>query len=184
MPIPLGWEVTHDFTTPLGLLSDCHRRVERFLDVLARVAAAAREGVAHAEYRSALQGALDYFQQAAPRHTQDEEESLFPRLRAKASRDDRAARAVEIIARLEGDHRRAEIAHAQVEAIGRAWLASGEVAREVLDRFTMLAHELRALFATHIPIEDQELFPLAAKVLDAGEIAALGREMAARRGLS
>ncbi|MGH8639190.1 MAG: hemerythrin domain-containing protein, partial [Burkholderiales bacterium] len=81
MPIKIGQRVDHSFDEPLGLLSDCHRRIEHFLRVLATVAADAAGGPLTAEYRSALDGALRYFAVAAPKHTADEEVSLFPRLR-------------------------------------------------------------------------------------------------------
>jgi hypothetical protein len=34
MPIQIGQPPGHDFDEPLGLLSDCHRRIEPFLHVL------------------------------------------------------------------------------------------------------------------------------------------------------
>ena len=37
MPIQLGAAPEHGFDSPLGLLSDCHRRIERFLEQLLRV---------------------------------------------------------------------------------------------------------------------------------------------------
>jgi hypothetical protein len=44
MPITLGAKPDHGFDHPLGLLSDCHRRIEGFLDVLVRVTDRARGG--------------------------------------------------------------------------------------------------------------------------------------------
>ena len=38
MPVRIGGRPEHGFDEPLGLLSDCHRRIERFLGVLAAVA--------------------------------------------------------------------------------------------------------------------------------------------------
>jgi hemerythrin-like domain-containing protein len=43
--------------------------------------------------------------------------------------------------------------------------------------------ELSDIYRRHIALEDAELFPLAARVLDRDEIEALGREMAQRRGI-
>jgi hypothetical protein len=31
MPVAIGQKLESDFRNPLGLLSDCHRRIERFL---------------------------------------------------------------------------------------------------------------------------------------------------------
>jgi len=38
MPIVIGAKRESDFTDPIGMLSDCHRRIEMFLNVLVRVA--------------------------------------------------------------------------------------------------------------------------------------------------
>jgi hypothetical protein len=43
--------------------------------------------------------------------------------------------------------------------------------------------ELSEIYRRHIAMEDAELFPLAARVLDRDGIEALGREMAQRRGI-
>ena len=37
MAVQLGAKPEHSFDEPLGLLSDCHRRIEKFLDVMIRV---------------------------------------------------------------------------------------------------------------------------------------------------
>ena len=49
---------------------------------------------------------------AAPKHTADEEESLFPRLRD--SSDPRAIKALALVERLERDHGQAEQHHAAI----------------------------------------------------------------------
>src|SRR5215475_9226243 len=81
MPIAIGAKPEGSFATPIALLTDCHRRIEQFLSVLARVSAHAQEPLT-GEQRTALEAALRYFREAAPRHTADEEETLFPRLRS------------------------------------------------------------------------------------------------------
>ena len=42
--IQLSRQTDHDFTQPLGLMADCHRRVEQFLDIMLRVADRAAGG--------------------------------------------------------------------------------------------------------------------------------------------
>ena len=79
MPVQIGAKI-HNFTDPTGLLSDCHRRIEIFLGALEAVAKLI-DRPATEETNRALESALRYFGQAAPKHTADEEESLFPRLR-------------------------------------------------------------------------------------------------------
>lgn len=80
--ITIGQPTERDFTDPLGLLGDCHRRIESFLAVLIDVTNETRGAGLDEERRAALRAALRYFREAAPNHTRDEEESLFPRMRA------------------------------------------------------------------------------------------------------
>ncbi len=79
MPVQIAAKA-HSFSDPTGLLSDCHRRIEMFLRSLQRVAGVIDRPLTD-EVRAALDSALRYFRESAPKHTADEEESLFPRLR-------------------------------------------------------------------------------------------------------
>lgn len=123
MPIVIGAKRESDFTDPIGMLGDCHRRIEMFLNVLVRVAEQARGGALNEEQRGALETALRYFREAAPKHTADEEESLFPRLRRIESADVRALMAR--IESLEEEHVCAERSHGEVDSLGRLWLKDG-----------------------------------------------------------
>jgi hemerythrin-like domain-containing protein len=182
MPIQIGGGPDHSFRQPLGLLSDCHRRIEHFLEVLITVDLEASGGRLGGEHRRALEGALTYFETAAPKHTADEENSLFPRLRASGDPD--AERSLAVVERLERDHERADGHHTAVNALVRRWLEHDRL--ETSDAATLHEHltALRALYRAHIAVEDQELFPTAARVLDAPALQQMGREMAARRGVS
>jgi hemerythrin-like domain-containing protein len=179
MPIQIGEPPGHDFDEPLGLLSDCHRRIEHFLRVLVVVDAEAAGGPLTPANRSALEASLRYFAIAAPKHTADEEESLFPRLRD--STDPAAAAVMTLVARLEHDHDEADGHHAAVAVLAQRWLAedclSSSEARELRERLA----RLQVLYQRHIRVEDQELFPEAARVLDRAQLRQIGREMAARR---
>lgn len=177
MPIQIGQKPESDFTNPLGLLSDCHRRIERFLAVLVKLSDLRNGGALLPDERSALQTALTYFHNSAPKHTADEEDSLFPRLRA-ASREPAA---LEALAALEGDHETAARDHALVETLGSRWLADGVLSPGDTREMKAALDALSRLYARHIALEDQELFPLAARLLPAGQLAEVGREMARRR---
>jgi hemerythrin-like domain-containing protein len=179
MPIQIGQRPDHDFDEPLGLLSDCHRRIEHFLRVLVAVAAEAADGPLTPEYRRALEGALRYFATAAPKHTADEETSLFPRLRRCT--DPAAERALALVDRLEHDHDEADAHHAAVDALGRRWLAENALPPQQVAELREHLAGLQALYERHITVEDQEVFPTAKRLLDAGQIREIGREMAARR---
>lgn len=181
MPIVIGAKPESSFKDPIGLLNDCHRRIERFLSVLVRIAAEAQGQPLTGEQRTALDTALRYFREAAPKHTADEEQSLFPRLR-EMGRPETAA-AVEQIALLERDHTQADKGHAEADRLGRAWLAAGRLTSADAARLSAVLAALADLYRRHIAIEEHEVFPVAARVLAAADREAIGGEMAARRDL-
>ena len=125
--------------------------------------------------------ALDYFRNAAPRHTADEEESLFPRLRRIESTHVRDA--LTDIDQLEHDHERASEWHNRVEQLGRRGFREGQLTPDETGSIMDALGRLSELYAYHIALEDQTIFPLAAAALPAGEKANIGTEMARRRGL-
>ena len=176
MPVQIGGKPESDFSNPLGLLSDCHRRIERFLAVLVRVHDERNGGELQREEKAALDTALTYFRNSAPKHTADEEESLFPRMR-------KANAGLECLEKLEADHLTANRDHQTVDALGHEWL-TGPLTAEQSAEFGAALRRLAALYARHIAIEDNELFPLAAQVVPEDQLAAIGREMVDRRGIT
>jgi hemerythrin-like domain-containing protein len=181
MPVQIGQQPDHNFTEPLGLLTDCHRRIERFLDVLLKVAAGARGQEMNAEQRRALTASLRYFREAAPKHTADEEQSLFPRMRAAGGPEVEAALAQ--IESLESDHVAAGALHDEVDRLGELWLSRGQLSSDEADRLVGLTERLAGIYASHIAVEDNAVFPLAQRVLSTAEQRAAGLEMAARRNV-
>ena len=170
----------HGFETPLGLLSDCHRRIETFLSVLVTVADTRRGAELMAADREVLTAALHYFRTVAPCHSADEEQSLFPRLRSSKNPDVEAA--LERLDALEADHRVAEDHLDAVDVLGRRWLRQGML--RAGDARSLREHliALERLYSRHIAVEDRELFPAAERLLTTTELEAVGREMAARCG--
>ena len=181
MAIQIGAKPESSFADPLGLLSDCHRRIEKFQRHLTLVTERARGGALDAEQRQALEVALRYFQEAAPRHTRDEEDSLFPCLRAAGGLDAEAALAA--LDALEADHDTADAGHAIVDRLGRKWLAEDSLPPEETALLGETLQRLQTLYQRHIAVEDTRLFPLAAQILDASAIQTVGHEMAERRGI-
>jgi hemerythrin-like domain-containing protein len=179
MSITIGKKIESDYSNPLGLLGDCHRRIEMFLDVLIKVTSQARGAGLNEDQRHALEVALRYFREAAPKHTRDEEESLFPRMLASA--DERARSAISLLDELHADHELADAGHAEVEELGTRWLAEGALSIESTDRLSELLDRLRSTYQRHIAVEDGEVFPLAGQILSASELVTVGREMAERR---
>ena len=180
MPVQIGAK-SHDFTNPLGLLSDCHRRIEMFLGALTAVGKRIDEP-ADPETRRALETALRYFRESGPKHTADEEESLFPRLR-KMQRDDLQS-AFATMDALEEEHKRAEELHAEVDRLGSKYLAHGGLPAPEISRFRADIAELSLIYREHIRVEDEVLFRIAGDVLPEDQKLAVAQEMAARRSVN
>jgi len=181
MPIAIGQAPESDFHDPLGMLSDCHRRITRFLETLVNIAEHARGSALDEQQHQALETALQYFREAAPKHTSDEEESLFPRIRIRAATSaDRFA----LLSELHSDHVAVIARHNAVDELGRTWLGRGQLTDEEAERLLDLLHGLRQTYQEHIDIEETKLFPFAAQMLTAADLQEMGKEMAHRRGLS
>lgn len=180
MPIIIGAKQESGFDDPIGLLGDCHRRIERFLSALLLVADQARGGPLNNDQRTALEKSLRYFSESAPRHTADEEESLFPRLNNGGAD---WADTLASITELEQEHIQAGIYHQTVDGLGRRWLADGHLAASDFERLLIALTALDLLYRRHIKAEESIVFPFAARVLSHTQKASIGIEMASRRGI-
>ncbi|MFA9478742.1 hemerythrin domain-containing protein [Phycisphaerales bacterium AB-hyl4] len=182
MAVTLGQGALAGFDEPIRVLMDCHRRIEKFLSLLLRVADECRGEAMGSEYREAAESALRYFANAAPHHTADEEQSLFPALRRHAD-DPRVAEALRRIALLEADHDKADAAHARVAELMQRWLDEGTLPAAPLAELRETLATLHATYVRHIAEEDEVIFPLAAEVLAREVLIDVGRSMANRRGI-
>jgi hemerythrin-like domain-containing protein len=177
MPVQIGAK-SHHFSDPLGLLSDCHRRIEMFLGSLSAIAKLNGQPLSE-EGRRALENALRYFREAAPKHTADEEVSLFPRLRQLSSSDREGTFAK--MDKLEQDHQWAEELHGEVDRLGKQYLSTGVLPETDASELLKAVEQLAIMYERHIALEDEALFPLAARVLSETDKLAIASEMAARR---
>jgi len=180
MPVQIGVKA-HDFTEPLELLSDCHRRIEMFLGILEAIAKCVDQAPSE-EARRALDSALRYFREAAPKHTADEEESLFPRLRQVRSTS--VEHALSKIDELEKEHHWAETLHKEVDDLGRRYLNRDKLSLAEVERFRKDVASLSEMYKHHIGVEDRDLFPAAEKALPQADKLAIAEEMANRRSVS
>ncbi len=179
MPVTIGAKES-TFADPLGLLTDCHRRIERFLGVLRTVAGQNSGGPLSPEHARALEAALNYFRDAAPKHHADEEQDLFPQLRALDRPEAEAL--LRRMAQLEEQHRAAALCHAEIDSLGRRWLSTNRLSEPDVARFKDLVSILDNLYPPHIAQEESEVFPFARAVLSESAKQMLGRRMAERRG--
>jgi hemerythrin-like domain-containing protein len=181
MVIQIGLEEEGSFANPVRLLNDCHRRIEMFLSAMITVTRQAQGAGLNESQRVALEGSLLYFREAAPKHTQDEEESLFPRL--FRLRHPRVQSVVARLEKLKDDHAVADRTHREVEALLREWLDRGRLPADSVERLTGALQGLSDHYRKHIRLEESEIFPVAEETLDPSDLDAIGREMAERRGI-
>ena len=132
------------------------------------------------ETRRSLDLALRYFREAAPKHTADEEESLFPRLRRIENPELQACLAR--LDALEEDHRWAEPLHQTIDQLGSKYLQRGRLAPDEAQTFREMVYRLHSMYQRHIAVEDKEVFPVVDRVLSAEMKSQIAQEMAARRG--
>src|ERR1019366_6077909 len=154
-----------------------HRRVEMFLGTLQAVAQVIDQSPAE-ETSRALASALRYFTQAAPKHTADEEESLFPRLRRL--HDPEIESAFSKLKQLEEDHRWAAPLHANVDRLVTQYLPTGSLSSSEVEEFRKDVAHLASMYQQHIRVEESVVFPLAARMLSHAAKMAMAEEMAGR----
>jgi hemerythrin-like domain-containing protein len=176
MAVQIGGKPDAGFDDPLGMLVDCHRRVERFLNILCRVAERAEGRALSGEETEAVEAALRYFSESGPRHNSDEEESLFPRLRAGEGKDVLAE-----VDRLEGEHFEAEALHHETAELYSRWMAEGGLEGADRGRLRAATGRLEKIYGEHIRIEEEVVFPRAKAVLDRETVAVMGEEFKRRR---
>ncbi len=133
------------------------------------------------EHRRVLDLALRYFRESAPKHTADEEESLFPRLRSVG--DEELKTVLAKVEALERDHREADTLHRRVDELGSAWLAAEELSAVDFAQFRDAVTRLAEIYPQHIQVEDQVLFPAAERALSREQKAEIAAEMAGRRSV-
>ncbi|MDE2613797.1 MAG: hemerythrin domain-containing protein [Burkholderiales bacterium] len=173
-PLTLHRAPAAGFDEPFAMLGACHERVERMLVLLERLAAHLPVHGADAQAASAARDVMRYFDQAAPKHHEDEELHVLPALRA-SGRPELVALAV----RLHDDHERMSAAWAGL----RASLVEIEQGRWPAGAAWPAVAPYAAAYRAHIDAENETAFPHAAEGIVGAAREAMGKEMAARRGV-
>lgn len=160
------------------MLAACHLRIEQQCATLQRLASHLPTHGADADARSAALGVMRYFDTAARDHHADEEVDLFPALLESMAGSD-AVCLREMTAGLTAEHRELE----------DRW----RVLRRALEQVaagmpTLLApQEVQAfvgLYEQHIAREDDELLPMAQRLLSDAELDRIGLAMRVRRNVA
>ena len=181
MPIQIGTKTGHGFNNPIGLLTDCHRRIKKFLMIMITVMRQTHGGPLLVSQQQALETALQYFREAAPKHTMDEEKSLFPRMRLVQEFSNQND--IRFLDHLEKEHEIVDESHHQVEMMIEKWLKQGELSFDDSVCLSNALGRLSVIYKKHIYLEEKRIFPLAARMLSRTDVAAIGREMAIRRNI-
>ena len=162
---------------PLEMLAACHIRIERQCATLKRLALHVAEHGADAQARTAAANVMRYFDTAALQHHADEEENLFPALIESMAGSD-AVCIREMTQGLADDHRALEARWRRLRQ-ALEHIAAGQpvsLPTDDIEAFT-------GLYARHLKLEEDELLPMAARLLGDDELAAIGRAMRERRGI-
>ncbi|MDY0107226.1 MAG: hemerythrin domain-containing protein, partial [Giesbergeria sp.] len=125
--------------------------------------------------RQAARDVLRYFDVAAPLHHEDEELHVFPPLLERGTADVVAA-----VRQLQQDH---EAMSANWQAARALLLALAEGRRTAFDAAdeAVLAR-FASIYAAHICLEEDRVYPAARALLAPGVVQAMGAEMRRRRG--
>src|SRR5690554_369236 len=162
---------------PLEMLAACHIRIQHQCDTLQRLAAHVREHGSDDQAQQAAKNIMRYFDTAAVDHHADEEQDLFPALLESVAGSDPVC-IRQMIDRLCREHR-------QLEA---GWRTLRKVLLQVADgkQTELSPHDVDAFVATysaHLELEENELLPMANRLLGEHHIEQIGRAMRDRRGI-
>ncbi len=174
---------TPDFADPLGLIAACHKRIDRLLRSLEVACEALRDGTRDEkrEAWTAIDTARAIFAGPAAKHHDDEERSLFPRLRAHA--EEIGVAALEAMDELEIQHRTITHLEREFDRLAAKTPRDGTATEMQLVRLEETVVMLSSFYRPHLNIENELLLPVAANVLGANEVREIGAEMMHRRGL-
>lgn len=173
------------FDEPLVLWLACHERVLRFCALLERLRRHVEQRGADDEAATSARSIRRYFNEAAPRHHADEEVDLFPRLlrrldeRPDVLSPDASARTRAALDALTAEHRANEVLWSALDA-ALEQIEQRKAARLDADQVAAFGRTYRG----HIEVEEGIVLSAMKRALAASDWAAIGRAMAARRGLT
>lgn len=175
---PSVQSVPREYEHPFEVLLSSHEHIAAKLESLRAVAARlGRPGPPDEEAQLAASLVLRYFDGAGRHHHEDEEQDLLPRMR-DAAKGDHVSRVDWLIRSTGREHAEMERTWFELRDILETVAHASPVmlAPDIVDRFC-------GIYATHMLLEEKDLFPLARVLLGPEDLLELGRSMARRRGL-
>jgi hemerythrin-like domain-containing protein len=176
-PVPGHFSPSASFDAPLEMLYACHQRIHRQCATLRRLVPHLVAYGSDAQAREAATQVLRYFDTAAVHHHADEEQDLFPALLESMAGSD-AVCLREMIDGLMVQHRELDTHWCAVRHVLEC-VAAGDAATLDVDAVETLAKT----YAAHIAREEDELLPMAARLLGDDALRRMGESMRTRRGL-
>ncbi|CAD5366797.1 Hemerythrin domain-containing protein [Rubrivivax sp. A210] len=163
------------FEVPLEMLAACHGRVQLQCETLLRLIAHLQSHGSDRPAQEAARAVMRYFDTAAHHHHEDEEQDLFPALLETMAGSD-AVCLRDLTASLCTDHRALERRWATLRQKLEAVAAGTASALTDADVSGFVQ-----LYQLHIAREEDELLPMAARLLSATELDRIGLAMRKRR---
>lgn len=169
---------TASFEAPLEMLAACHGRIRNQCATLVRLRSHVVAQGADAAARTAARSVIRYFDLSARHHHEDEEQDLFPALLESMPGSDPVC-IRDLTKALAEDHRRLQ----ELWGAIRAWLVAVQSGKARPPDDTAI-DDFVGLYERHAAREEQELFPMAERLLGAAELERIGRAMRLRRGVA
>lgn len=165
------------FDQPIEMWLACHERLLRMTALLIRLRDHVAGGGALESAQVTATSILRYFDEAAPRHHEDEELDLFPRLmkHVKGAERDKIVETVDVL--------RAE--HIELD---RLWKVVRPILTELAEAVKVSLSEDAVLhfvnaYQQHVERENEMLSPAFRRAFSDAELEAIGCAMAGRRGV-
>ena len=157
---------------PIDHLLACHRRIENRLQILERAGEHLEDRFE--ESLLAILNSLRFMDTSGVLHTVDEEESVFPRLRAYLPADE-----IRYLDHLESQHREVDEVYSSLKET----ISSLQLQRtpEHAALYRELVAKLVAAYRAHIASEDTVLMEMARRALSPAELTDIKAEMRSRR---
>ena len=166
------------FEAPFEMLSACHERVERMLDLLSKLRAHLTEKGWDAQAATAAADVMRYFDLAAPQHHLDEEIHVFPAVLALNN-----GRLDLLVYRLKQEHLEMERLWAGVrkalesvtQSDAQSWTGFSDADKADMDSFF-------EAYKDHINDEEIYIYPAASNALSSEQLQGMSHDMMRRRG--
>jgi hemerythrin-like domain-containing protein len=161
----------------LELLLGCHSRIRHFTDMALRLAQNADQAPPDDLARAAA-AVHRYFTVALPLHEADENESLYPRMRAALADGDELTSALDAMV---AQHRDIDAVIAGLVPVWERVREEPSAAPPLQSHLLAGAERLDQLWATHLKLEEEFIIPLVRRRLPISALDGIFSEMRARR---